>query len=74
MWLVNVTCSDDGWKRSAVEFKAMTDKYQGNCISSKKMPDGTRIMGYKIEDISDAEAFQDECATLAEFTAYFESL
>jgi hypothetical protein len=73
MWLVNVTCSSDAWKRSAVEFKTMTDKYQGDCISSKRMPDGTRIMEYKIEDVSDAEAFQDECASLAEFTAYFES-
>jgi hypothetical protein len=63
MWLVNVTCSDNGWKRSAVEFKAMTHKFQGNCVSSKKMPDGTRIMGYKIEDISDAESFSDECTS-----------
>jgi hypothetical protein len=74
MWLVNVTCSNDAWKRCAVEFKTMTDKYQGDCISSKRMPDGRRIMEYKIEDVNDAEAFQDECASLAEFTAYFESL
>ncbi|WP_414521278.1 hypothetical protein [Umezakia ovalisporum] len=48
--------------------------YQGECIASKKMPDGTRIMEYKIEDVSDAEAFQEECANLPGFTAEFESL
>ncbi|MBW4478269.1 MAG: hypothetical protein KME54_15755 [Tolypothrix brevis GSE-NOS-MK-07-07A] len=73
MWLLKVTCSSDAWKHSGVEFKTMTDKYQGDCISSKRMPDGTRIMEYKIKDVSDVEAFYDECASLAGFTAYFES-
>jgi len=40
----------------------------------KKMPDGQRLMEYKIEDVSDAEAFQDDCLRLEGFTATFESL
>ena len=74
MWLVNITCSNDAWKRYATEFKALTDKYQGTCVSSKKMPDGTRLMKYKIEDASDAQTFQEDCASFAGFTADFESV
>jgi hypothetical protein len=43
-------------------------------ISSKKLPDGTRIMAYKIEDVSDAEEFQEKCANFPGFTSDFESL
>lgn len=74
MWLVNITCSNDAWKRYATEFTAIADKYQGTCVSSKKMPDGTRLMQFKIEDVSDAEAFQGDCASFAGFTADFESV
>jgi hypothetical protein len=74
MWLVNITCSGDAWKVYATEFKLLADKYKSTCVSSKKMPDGTRIMGYKIDDVSDAEAFQEECTSFAGFTAYFESM
>ncbi len=74
MWRVNVTCSGDAWKQSGSNFKSMADKYQSNCISSKKMPNGTRIMAYQVEDVSDAESFQEDCASLAGFTADFESL
>jgi hypothetical protein len=74
MWRVSITCSGDAWKRYAVDFKSLADKYQGECITSKKMPDGTRIMDYKIEDVSDAEAFGEDCTNFAGFTAYFESL
>ncbi|MBW4612102.1 MAG: hypothetical protein KME21_02255 [Desmonostoc vinosum HA7617-LM4] len=74
MWQVNITCSGDAWKIYGSEFKAIADKYQGDCTSSKKMPDGTRIMTYKIEDVSDAEAFQEDCTHFAGFTADFESL
>lgn len=74
MWLVTITCSDDAWKRHAADFTTMADKYQGNCISSKKMPDGKRFMEYKIEDVGDAEAFQDECQKFEGFTVQFESL
>lgn len=74
MWLVTITCSADSWKRHAADFKGMADKYQGSCISDKKMPDGKRLMEYKIEDVEDAEAFQAECQSLAGFTAQFESL
>ena len=74
MWLVTITCSDDAWKLYSAGFLAMADKYQGTCISSKKTPDGKRLMEYKIEDVGDAEAFQDECQNLEGFTAQFESL
>ncbi len=74
MWLVIISCSGDAWKRYAVEFKAIADKYPGTCTSSKKMPDGQRLMEYKIEDVGDAEAFQDDCLNLEGFSARFESL
>ncbi|MCC5647785.1 hypothetical protein LC607_33735 [Nostoc sp. CHAB 5824] len=74
MWKVNITCSGDAWKRYGTEFKAIAEKYQGELIGSKKMPDGTRIMSYKIEDVSDAESFQEDCTNFAGFTTDFESL
>ncbi|MBN3872053.1 MULTISPECIES: hypothetical protein [unclassified Nostoc] len=74
MWRVNITCSGDAWKRYGTEFKAIAEKYQGELIGSKKMPDGTRIMSYKIEDVGDAEAFQEDCANFTGFTTDFESL
>lgn len=73
MWLVTITCSTDAWKFYGTDFNAMANKYQGTCVSSKKMPDGKRFMEYKIEDVGDAEAFQDECQNLEGFTATFES-
>ncbi len=73
MWLVTITCSTDAWKFYSADFEAMANKYQGTCVSSKKMPDGKRFMEYKIEDVGDAEAFQDECQNLEGFTATFES-
>ncbi|WP_373526138.1 hypothetical protein [Nostoc sp.] len=74
MWQLNITCSGDAWKQYGTEFKAIADKYQGELIGSKKLPDGTRIMSYKIEDVSDAEAFQEDCANFTGFTTDFESL
>jgi hypothetical protein len=74
MWQVNINCSGEAWKTYGAEFKALADKYSGNCITSKKLPDGQRIMVYKIEDVSDAEAFAEECQNFSGFTAYFESL
>ena len=74
MWLVTITCSTDAWKRYGTSFLAMADKYQGTCVSSKKTPDDKRFMEYKIEDVGDAEAFQNECQNLEGFTAQFESL
>jgi hypothetical protein len=74
MWRVNITCSGEAWKLYGADFKAMTDKYQGELIASKKMPDETRLMAYKIEDVSDAEAFQADCANFTGFTSDFESL
>jgi hypothetical protein len=74
MWLVTITASAEAWKLHGADFKAMADKYQSTCVSSKKMPDGKRFMEYKIEDVGDVEAFQDECQNLVGFTATFESL
>ena len=74
MWLLTVTCSGDDWKRHGNEFKAIADKYQNTCISSKKMPDGKRFMEYHVEDVGDAEAFQDESLSLGGFSVSFESL
>ncbi|MDZ8055297.1 MAG: hypothetical protein RMX68_000210 [Aulosira sp. ZfuVER01] len=74
MWQVNIHCSGEAWKIYGAEFKALADKYQGACITSKKMPDGKRIMVYKIEDVSDAENFVEECQKFSGFTADFESL
>ncbi|MBG1271620.1 hypothetical protein [Nostoc sp. WHI] len=74
MWKVNITCSSDAWKQYGTEFKAIADKYKSELIGSKKLPDGTRIMSYKIEDVSDAEAFQEDCTNFAGFASDFESL
>ena len=74
MWQININCSGAAWKSYGTEFKAIADKYPGDCITSKKLPDGQRIMVYKIEDVSDAEAFAEECQKFSGFTAYFESL
>ncbi|MFE1747399.1 hypothetical protein [Coleofasciculus sp. H7-2] len=74
MWLITINCSGDAWKRYANDFKAIADKYHSTCVSSKKTPDGQRFMEYKVEDVGDAESFQDECLSLEGFTASFESL
>ncbi|MBD2667164.1 hypothetical protein B6N60_04334 [Richelia sinica FACHB-800] len=74
MWRINITCSGEAWKHHGAAFKAMAEKYQGECISSKKKPDGTRIMEYKVEDVSDAESFQEDCQNFSGFLADFESL
>lgn len=74
MWQVNINCSGEAWKNYGTEFKALLDKYPGDCITSKKMPDGQRIMVFKIEDVSNAEDFVAECQKFSGFTADFESL
>jgi len=75
MWLVTITCSAEAWKRDSAKFLAIASKYAGIPVSSKKMKaDGDRIMQYELEDVGDAEAFEEECATLPDFTAMFESL
>lgn len=74
MWQVNINCSGEAWKIYGAEFKALADEYSGACITSKKTPDGKRIMVYKIEDVSDAEAFVEACQKFSGFTADFESL
>ena len=74
MWLITITCSADAWKQLGTQLLAIADKYSAVSVSSKKMPDGERTMQYKVEDVSDAEALEDECQQLEGFTASFESL
>lgn len=75
MWLVTITCSAEAWKLHSAQFLAIASKYAGMPVSSKKMKaDGDRIMQYKVEEVGDAEAFEEECAALPDFTAMFESL
>lgn len=74
MWRVNIRCSGDAWKQSGADFKTMTENYQAELIASQKMPDETRIMAYKIEDISETETFIEDCLKFPGFTADFESL
>ena len=74
MWLVIITCSGDAWKRYGTDFLALAGKYPSTIVSSKKTPDGKRFMEYQIEDVGDAEDFEQECQNLDGFTARFESL
>lgn len=74
MWRVNINCDGESWKRYGADFKSMIEKYNCELIASKKMPNEQRIMGYKIEDVSDAESLVEDCANFTGFTADFESL
>lgn len=74
MWLITINSSADAWKLLGTQFLAIADKYAAVSVSAKKMTDGKRIMEYKLEDVGDVEAFQDECQQLEGFTAGFESL
>jgi hypothetical protein len=75
MWRVTINCSAESWGLQGSAFKAIAANYQGKPLSSKKMKDDERrIMEYQIEDVSEAEAFMEECMTLPGFTAFFESL
>ncbi|MDJ0731021.1 MAG: hypothetical protein QNJ33_13610 [Crocosphaera sp.] len=74
MWRINVRCDGSAWKQSGADFKTMTEKYQVELIGSQKMRDETRIMAYKMEDISEVETFVEDCLKFPGFTADFESL
>jgi hypothetical protein len=75
MWRVTINCSAASWGEHGNAFKAIAEKYQGKPLSSKKMKDDERrIMEYQIEDVSEAEAFAEECLSLSGFTTFFESL
>lgn len=75
MWRVIVNCSADSWRTQAKAFNEILAKYSAKPLSSKKMQgDERRIMEFQIDDVSEAESFQDECLTLEGFTAQFESL
>ena len=75
MWLVTVYCSAESWRQAATAFNAIVAKYTIKPLSTKKMKDDERrIMTFELDDVGDAEAFQDECMTLEGFTAQFESL
>ncbi len=72
MWLVTIHCSEDNWRTQATAFNAIADKYPAP--STKKMPNGQRVMEYQLEDVGDAEALQEECKQLEGFRAQFESM
>jgi hypothetical protein len=74
MWRVNIRCDEAAWKAFGADFKAMTSTYPCELIGSQKMPDGSRIMGYKIETVDEAETFQEMCEKFAGFTTDYESL
>lgn len=74
MWRVNITCDGEAWKLSGANFKQMTAGYPVALIGSKKLPDGSRIMSYKLEEIGEVESFQEGCAQFAGFTTDFEAL
>jgi hypothetical protein len=75
MWRVTINCSAEDWRISGTAFKDIAAKYPATLLSSKKMHgDERRIMEYQIENVSDAEEFTDECMTLPQFVAIFESL
>ena len=74
MWKVNINCDQEVWKLYGADFKKMTAGYPWELIGSKKLPDGSRIMSYKVEEISDVESLQEECAKFAGFTTDFEAL
>lgn len=74
MWLVTINCSEDSWRNQAAAFNAIAIKYPAPTPITKKMPDGHRVMEYQIEDISDAEALEEECQQLEGFRAQFEAM
>jgi hypothetical protein len=75
MWRVIIQCSAESWSANAVAFKEIAARYPGESIASKKMKgDERRIMEYRIESVSDAEDFVDECLKLEGFAATFEAL
>lgn len=75
MWRVTVNCSAESWRISATAFNAILAKYPATPIGSKKFRDDERReMDFQLDDVNDAESFQEECMTLDGFTAQFESL
>lgn len=75
MWRVIIQCSAESWRSQATAFHAIAAQYPATPLVSKKMKDDERrIMEFQLEDVSDAEAFQDDCLALEGFTATFESL
>lgn len=75
MWLVTIYCSAESWRKDASAFNAIVAKYAAKPLSTKKMKDDERrVMTFELDDVSDAEALQEECMTLDGFIAQFESL
>ena len=75
MWLVTIYCSAESWRKDANAFNTIMARYAVKPLSTKKMKeDERRIMTFEVEDVGDAEAFQDECMTLDGFTAQFEAM
>jgi hypothetical protein len=68
MWRVNITCDDQAWKLSGVEFKKIAENYKGELIGSKKMPDGKRIMSYnliKLKILAKRKLFKNNVQSLS---------
>jgi hypothetical protein len=75
MWLVTIYCSAESWRKNANTFNTILSRYTVKPLSTKKMKeDERRIMTFEVEDVGDAEAFQDESMTLDGFTAQFEAM
>ncbi len=75
MWLVSIFCSAESWRVHAKTFNALLATYPAKALTTKKMrEDESRIMQFQFEDVSEAEAFIDECSTLEGFKGLFESM
>ncbi len=79
MWLVSIFCSAEAWRIHAKAFNALLGTYAARTaaktLTTKKMrEDESRIMQFQFEDVSEAEAFIDECSTLEGFQGVFESM
>lgn len=75
MWRVIIECSAASWRDTAVQFKAIAERYPVTLLASKKMKDDERrIMEYQLEDVNDAEEFVEACMGLDGFSATFEAL
>jgi hypothetical protein len=75
MWLVSIFCSAEGWRLQAKAFNALLANYPAKALTTKKMRDDeSRIMQFQFEDVSEAEAFIDDCAQLEGFSGQFEAM
>ncbi len=75
MWLVSIFCSAESWRTDAKAFNALLANYPAKALTTKKMRDDeSRIMQFQFEDVSEAEAFIEDCGHLNGFSGLFESM